>query len=74
LKTQEDTTGDKKFTLDVPSKKKRHSSTYSNNILLIITKNNNILELQHFLKHNDFAKKFANKYKILMLEDLIKTN
>jgi hypothetical protein len=58
----------------VASKKKKHSSTYSNNILPIITKNNNIFELQCFLKHNDFARKFANKFKIPMLEDLPKIN
>jgi hypothetical protein len=56
----------------VPSKKRRHSSTYSNNILPTITKNNNILELQHFLKHNDFVGKSANKFTISMLENLTK--
>jgi len=58
----------------VPSKKRKHSSTYFDSILPIITKNNNIFELQRFLKHNDFAQKFANKFKIPMLEDLTKTN
>jgi hypothetical protein len=33
-----------------------------------IPKNNSILELQGFLKHNDFASKSANKLKIAMLE------
>jgi len=54
---------------DVPSKKMK-SSTYSDNILPIIIKNNNILELQGFLKHNDFACKFTNKFKIAMLKCL----
>jgi hypothetical protein len=58
----------------VPSKKRRNSSTYSNNILPTIIKNNNNFELQGFLKHNDFANKFANKLKIPMLEDLTRTN
>ena len=39
----------------------------------IITKNNYILELQGFLKHNDFVGKSANKFKIPKLEDLTKT-
>jgi hypothetical protein len=58
----------------VPSKKRRHFSTYSDNILPTRTKNNNILELQHFLKHNDFVGKSANKFKVSMLEDLTKKN
>jgi len=51
---------------DVPSKK-MISSTYFDNILPIIIKNNNIFELQGFLKHNDFACKSTNKFKIAML-------
>jgi hypothetical protein len=39
-----------------------------------ITKNNSILELQGFLKHNDFANKSANKLRIAMLECLTRTN
>jgi hypothetical protein len=57
----------------VPSKKGRNFSTYSNYNLSTITKNNNNFELQGFLKHNDFVGKFANKYKIPMLEDLTRT-
>jgi hypothetical protein len=45
FKIQEDTRRDKKFTRDVPSKKRKHSSIYSDSILLIIINNNNILEL-----------------------------
>jgi hypothetical protein len=41
---------------------------------LIITKNNNILELQHFLKQNNYVGKSTNKFKIPIVEDLIKTN
>jgi hypothetical protein len=58
----------------VPIKKRKKFSTYFDNILLTITKNNNIFELQSFLKHNDFVGKSTNKFKIPMLEDLIKTN
>jgi hypothetical protein len=58
----------------MPNKKRRNSSIYSDNILSIITKNNNILELQGFLKHNDFVGKSINKLKIPILEDLTKTN
>jgi len=46
------------------------SSTYSDNILPIIIKNNNILELQGFLKHNDFVCKSTKKFKIAMLKCL----
>jgi hypothetical protein len=48
--------------------------TYSDNILPTITKNNNVLELQGFLKHNDFASKSTNKFKIPMLVNLTRTN
>jgi hypothetical protein len=58
---------------DVPKEKKEHSSTYFDSILPTIIKNS-ILELQCFLKHNDFIGKFANKFQIPMLEDLIRTN
>ncbi len=57
----------------MPSKKRRNSSIYFDSILPIITKNNNILELQGFLKHNDFFGKYINKFKIPMLEDLTRT-
>ncbi len=50
------------------------SSAYFNNILPIIIKNNRILELQGFLKHNDFACKSRNKFKIAMLKCLTITN
>jgi len=36
--------------------------------------NNNILKLQGFLKHDDFASKYVNNFKIPMLEDIIRTN
>jgi hypothetical protein len=47
-----------------------NSSIYFDSILPIITKNNIILELQGFLKHNDFVRKSINKLKIPMLKDL----
>jgi hypothetical protein len=50
-----------------------HSSTYSDNILPTITKNNSIVELYCFLKHNDFASKPTNEFKIPMLEYLTRT-
>jgi len=50
------------------------SSTYFDNILPIIIRNSNILELQGFLKHNDFACKSTNKFKIAMLKCLTITN
>jgi hypothetical protein len=43
-------------------------------LIQLTTKNNNILKLQCFLKHNDFAEKSINKLKFSMLEDLTKTN
>jgi hypothetical protein len=39
-----------------------------------ITKNNNTLELQCFLKHNDFVGKSTKKIKITMLKDLARIN
>ncbi len=58
----------------MPNKKRRHSSSYFDNNLLTITNNNSILELQDFFKRNDFARKFAKKFKITMLEDFFKIN
>jgi hypothetical protein len=55
----------------MPSKKRWHSFTYFDNILPIITKDINILELQGFLKHNDFVGKLTIKFKHAMLECLI---
>jgi hypothetical protein len=40
------------------------SSTYFDNILPIIIKNSNILELQGFLKHNDFAVNLQTNLKL----------
>jgi hypothetical protein len=51
----------------MPSKKRWHFPTYFDNILPIITKDNNILELQGFLKYNDFVGKFVIKFKHAML-------
>jgi predicted patatin/cPLA2 family phospholipase len=62
------------YFLNVPSKKRKHFSIYSNNVVPIITKDNNILELQGFLKHNDFAKKSTNKFLNAMFKCLTKTN
>ncbi len=56
----------------MPRKKRRNFSIYSYSILPTVTKNNNIFELQGFLKHNDFAGKSTNKFKIPMLEDPLK--
>jgi hypothetical protein len=57
-------------------KKGRHFSTYFDNILYIITKYKNIVELQGFLKHNDFAKKstkfFLMQCKIFNYNKLIR--
>jgi hypothetical protein len=58
----------------VLSKKRRHFSIYYDSILPTTTHNNIILELQGFLKHNDFVGKSIKKLKISMLECLIFKN
>jgi hypothetical protein len=76
FRTQAITTGHKESTIILEMCQVRKGGTlpYFDSILPIITKNNNILELQGFLKHNDFAGKSINKFKIPMSENLIKTN
>jgi hypothetical protein len=52
---------------NVPSKKRLHLPTNFDNIFAFVIKDNNILELQGFLKHNDFTSKLATRITYAML-------
>jgi len=63
------TTRDKESTIILEMCQVRRGGTFPH---IMIRNNNIILQLQGFLKHTDFVGKSINKFKIAMLECLIK--